>query len=278
LAIVCLLFGGFLLAVGPLDYLLLGWLRRRSYTWILFPVLSVGFALLTLHLSSRYLGSSEVRGALVVVDVGRGGEVLRSSRYEALFPRRDERTSVAGEDEVFTLCTARFRDGRALSGRGRRAAPLLYEGRFPEAYRVTRSLRQWSPVLQRRFRLGPDPRIRVPAVDWDALESLDPSESGFEERARDLLRPDLPAGPAVWLRCDESMPYVIQAGSAVLPLRSLWPALRVRGVPARISPSGSGFRDLAVSRGLTTWDVALLVIERSETEIIFYRRLYEAAP
>ena len=143
---------------------------------------------------------------------------------------------------------------------------------------MTRSLRQWSPVLQRRFRLGPDPRIRVPAVDWDALESLDPSEPGFEGRARDLLRPNLPAGPAVWLRSEESMPYVIQAGSAVLPLQSLWRAVRRRGVPARTSPSGSGFRDLVVSRGPTARDVALLVIERSETEIIFYRRLYEAAP
>src|SRR2546429_987 len=41
--IIVVMFVLFLLAIGPLDYFGLGWLKRRSYTWFTFPAATIGF-------------------------------------------------------------------------------------------------------------------------------------------------------------------------------------------------------------------------------------------
>ena len=41
--------GLFLLMIGPVDYFVLGWLRRRRYTWILFPATSIAFMIATVR-------------------------------------------------------------------------------------------------------------------------------------------------------------------------------------------------------------------------------------
>ena len=88
-------------AIGPADYVLLGLIRRRKLTWVLFPALCVGFSLCMMAMARHCLGSNEQRGAYVFVDLGQGGRVLRTSRYELVY--------AAGESTVDT----RYRDAVA---------------------------------------------------------------------------------------------------------------------------------------------------------------------
>lgn len=71
-----------LAAVG--DYLLLGWLRQRKYTWVLFPVLAAGATATMLVVAHRHMDSLEQRGVFRIVDLGLDGRVLREIRYTAI--------------------------------------------------------------------------------------------------------------------------------------------------------------------------------------------------
>ncbi|MHC4202452.1 MAG: hypothetical protein ACYSU0_20870, partial [Planctomycetota bacterium] len=75
----------FVLAIGPLDYFILGKLKRRSLTWVVFPAVSIFFAVFTVYLSNLYMGRSDHRNSITFVDLGSRGMVLRRSTYEVVF-------------------------------------------------------------------------------------------------------------------------------------------------------------------------------------------------
>jgi hypothetical protein len=80
----------FLLMIGPVDYFLLGFLRRRRFTWVLFPATSLAFLVATVLMANHYLGLRDQRTSLTVVDLGRDGTALRWNRYELVFAARDK--------------------------------------------------------------------------------------------------------------------------------------------------------------------------------------------
>lgn len=82
--------GLFLLMIGPADYYVLGWFRRRRYTWVLFPAVSLLFTLATVLMANHYLGARDVRRSLIVVDLDKDGTALRWNRYELVFAARDK--------------------------------------------------------------------------------------------------------------------------------------------------------------------------------------------
>lgn len=77
-----LLFGlAYLLAIGPLDFLILRKLKRPMLTWFTFPCLAIGFALLAAGvIKAKKAGSSEIR-CLLVEDVFPGLGVTRGSQW-----------------------------------------------------------------------------------------------------------------------------------------------------------------------------------------------------
>src|SRR5690606_23173117 len=75
----------FLLAIAPGDYYLLGKLGRRRWTWILFPSLSLLFTASTMWLARQHLGRSTFDHAITVVDLGRDGVPVKTSRFEMLY-------------------------------------------------------------------------------------------------------------------------------------------------------------------------------------------------
>ena len=64
--------GLFLLMIGPGDFFVLGFLRRRRYTWLLFPATSIAFTVATVLMANYYLGLHDQRRSLIVVDRGQG--------------------------------------------------------------------------------------------------------------------------------------------------------------------------------------------------------------
>ncbi|MCP4592070.1 MAG: hypothetical protein GY842_15155, partial [bacterium] len=148
--------GTFILCVGPLDYFLLGLIRLRKLTWVVFPLTAVLLTLATVWLSQHYLGSDARRSKLSVVDVDSSGEPLCETRYELLFAA-DTRPAVTPlRQELFVPLSTKTVLMNWRGARGEPGRELEYDGRFPGRVQVTQWLSQWSPQLNRRFRLAPD--------------------------------------------------------------------------------------------------------------------------
>lgn len=79
------------------DYLFLGWLRRRKYTWLLFPMLAGGATAGMLAFSNHHMNHLEQRGVLRIVDLGLDGRVLRESRFLVVLPSRTYASQIDGQ-------------------------------------------------------------------------------------------------------------------------------------------------------------------------------------
>ena len=90
----------FLLAIGPGDYFLLGWLKRRRWTWILFPVVSLLFTGFTMWLARQHLGHTSYERAMTVVDLGDDGQPVRTSRFEMLYAASNRTVTVDLQDQL----------------------------------------------------------------------------------------------------------------------------------------------------------------------------------
>ena len=59
----------YIFLVGPGDYFLLGLLKMRRYTWIVFPVVTVLFTGGLVLLSNHYMSTTETGGSIEICDV-----------------------------------------------------------------------------------------------------------------------------------------------------------------------------------------------------------------
>ncbi|HUG93629.1 MAG TPA: hypothetical protein VML55_22505 [Planctomycetaceae bacterium] len=75
----------FVIVVGPVDYFVLGLFRLRRLTWVVFPIVALAFAWFTVWLSNRYMQTTEQSRALVILDVGDGGRIVRSNELKLYF-------------------------------------------------------------------------------------------------------------------------------------------------------------------------------------------------
>jgi hypothetical protein len=144
---VLLVLVAFVAVIGPLDWLVLGRLRMRRLTWVTFPLAAVAFTALTVFLAESYMGGSNRRSAVTVTDLGHDGRVLRETRFEMLFPARNQEATT---DVRNGLCVPiGILPASYYGNRPESAAPARYEGLFPAGYKVHQSLRQWTPQLNR---------------------------------------------------------------------------------------------------------------------------------
>ena len=92
----------YLLTIGPVDYFVLGMFKARRFTWITFPLATIGFTLFTVWLSNTYLSSSAERTFVQILDVTTTGEVARSNRLELLFTMSSNDVTTDVRSGVFT--------------------------------------------------------------------------------------------------------------------------------------------------------------------------------
>ncbi len=172
-SVILLLLAAYVLAVGPVDYVVLGFFRIRRYTWIVFPLVTLAFTLMMIAVAHHYLGSSETGDRLIVTDVVDEGRPVRSSVIDLQFvgTRRDSSARVTGS-LISSL----------------QSGPLTLTGRFPHEYSASRRLEQWTPEIIRTFTLSPDP---VPDLGFDWVDSqLITTTQGRQQLAQVLSRLD----------------------------------------------------------------------------------------
>jgi len=198
----------FLLAIGPGDYFMLGSLRRRRYTWILFPALSFCFMLATVVMANHFLGSRDQRRSLFIVDLDKDGTALRWNRYDVIFAAADKLAVTELKDALWVPLNSSpvpgmqypYNPGGMPPGAPTRmpagtyvrngriryrintygsptygemeTGPSLYEGIVPTHFQTSQLIRQWQPRLNRVFSFEPPPVPLIP--NWREVEAAWP--------------------------------------------------------------------------------------------------------
>jgi hypothetical protein len=153
---------GFIALATVADYFFLGWLRRRKYTWLLFPSLAAAATSIMLAVANRHMNALEQRGSLRVVDLGYDGRILREHRVTAILPTHakaesfETRSALAAE-----LVFAGWEAYNVWNRPNSRSAianyqlnpqkdliehlPANVEGSIPSTSRLHLALQQWTP-------------------------------------------------------------------------------------------------------------------------------------
>lgn len=214
----------FLLAIAPADYFLLGLLRQRKYTWVLFPAMCVVFTVATVSVARHYTGTSDHRGSLVITDLGEDGRPLRTTRIEHIItagthmisddvknglfawtdiqPRSETRmapntakvpVSGAAMPKVVPArpgSAATFAPTYEDAPRPQVSNPVEYDGMVPTMFRVRRLSRQWSPSM---VRVTATAALEVvPPIPWRQLDAIDPRSSAGQDQIVEQIRRTLP--------------------------------------------------------------------------------------
>jgi hypothetical protein len=287
----------FLLAIAPADYLILGLLRRRRYTWLVFPTLCVLFTVATVWVAGYYTGTVDHRGSVVIVDVGTKGKPLRTTRIDhiitagtrpittdvknGLFARTD--VQPLRSDDTATKPTGNLAPAGELGGADANDG-LRYAGALPSAFTVTRLSRQWTPTMDRVTASGT--QLGVPQIVWPELDSIDTSSERGRAAIIERVRRVAPDCELVFLT--DSKRLAVQSQVLADGHRSRfrnWPAVlaalaqrsdnRLFSIVSQISPNGAGdLEDLSVLSGADPNSCLLHVaIERGEDLFVFRRLL-----
>jgi hypothetical protein len=284
------LLASFLVVVAPGDYWILGWLRRRRFTWIVFPIVSLMFTAITVAIAGYYSGNTDHRNSLVIVDLARDGRPLRTSRIMHVITADTHMLTADVRDGLFTKTEVQ----PAQSGSDqpnplkdpldelpvRVEQKLVYEGVLPAAYMVSWLSKQWSPAMHRMTRVGSD--VEVPQIDWAAFDRFDLAAESGRERAVKMLRDALPECALLFATGKDSLaiPFPAIAGDSAERFAA-WPDVLtslgrrtdfgLMSILFGLSPNGAGdLEDLAVldDADSATWLVHVAVI-RGEDLIVF---------
>lgn len=159
-------FAAFLVWIGPVEWWLLGRIRRRRWTWITFPLAAIAATTAVAMIARSTLGGQDHLRRLVVVDCDRAGIPRRTITVELRFTAGDSATVLKPHAEV--VCAMPGSDERRGGGA---MAPLRSEHRGPwyDGGEVEIGLPQWTPVLVVRTGFaapaGPDPGWAGAAAD-----------------------------------------------------------------------------------------------------------------
>ena len=301
----------FLLMIGPGDYFVLGFLRRRRFTWVLFPATSIAFTVATVLMANHYLGLRDQRRSLIVVDLAKDGTALRWNRYELVFAARDKQSVTELKDALWAPLDVRAgmpnfvqvmpgrpynsfnpNYGYVSGGTGRETDPPLYDGVLPVHFQSSEAIRQWQPEVNRIFSFEPPPVPLFP--NWRAIEEAWPNLDNVQTRLAEEKFPKCdvrvisrhnpniissdPRDPLS--RYTISLPNsVVGRVEEILPDSILGEicvadSTGLQSLVSQISPTGGGNFEDAQAMDPEANDSVLAVVTRSGDDIVVYRRFF----
>lgn len=299
----------YVVAIGPGDYFFLGILKKRKWTWLLFPATTVAVAAGTIVLSHWYMRVSAIPRRVTVLDIGAGNRVARTSAFETLFRGTPgEAVTDVTRKMLCPMSLQRFSQGswfnyqQAQAGgtaqQYRLAGTSRFTGRVPTQYAVQQYLPQWTPQLNRMFGMSsPEDAVEF---DWQSLAgqqfgSVSDAEivSAAKETAEKLIAA-LGAPSAVFIATADRLRLVSgetdalqsaavvsayqwqsQEGRTFLHDICLYPHGGFFNVVSQISPKGGDdFEDLALLDPSDPNQWLLIVVAPRGDDLIVYRKLY----
>jgi hypothetical protein len=278
----------FVLLIGPADYYVLGFLKRRRLTWVWFPVTCVGFTIVTVLMANHYLGLRDQRCSLTVVDLGKDGSALRWNKYELVFAARDKQSVTEVKNALWSHMDARMDpDDYYRPSRGRYTNPggynyaenpgendntPLYSGTLPIQFQTSETIHQWQPELNRIFSFE-NPPVPLPA-DWSAIENAWPDLHAI----RSLLSKDKPFNGDLYAMYGTNSVNSDIGSTGILDLSllsqlCLGQPIGLLSIVSQVSPTGgSSFEDIPAMDSAN--DSALAIVTQTGDDIIVYRRFF----
>lgn len=167
----------YVVLIGPADWVVLGAIQRRKWTWIAFPAVTIALTLGTVWLAEWYMQVKGDRRSVTFHDVGAGQKIARRNRFEVVFLSSERLVSTELTREIFTAMTLqRFSSGmwRSYQEAQMREGDQSHKythiakttGRVPAHYTVTQFVSQWTPQLNRRFSI-PAGNDAPGKLDWN---------------------------------------------------------------------------------------------------------------
>ena len=294
-SIFALIMLGYVFAVGPLDYFLLGWLRCRRYTWFLFPIVTAFFTALTMGVAVSYMGSDSTGGELIITDLDERNRPVRQTHIETIFfgsgatAEREYRNSLLVQAGNATGIVDSFAMPLSPRQRGRGDDPPEYRGNTPQSFSISQFVPQWSPVTLRQTTFDCQD-TEIPSIPWNDATLV--TTSAGQSRLRGMIKvlDDSQAG-----RFEAEVHHlggrtIIYFGTPTTedssaggdPLRQLVAAVPTvfpdgvgaAGLVSQFSPQGgAGFEDLAISDVADAAEYVLVISRiRGQTVEVFRRR------
>jgi len=313
-SVIVMILAGYILTIGPVDYLVLGWFRRRKYTWFVFPVVTAAFTLLMIAVAYSYLASEDTGGRLVITDLVDDGVPARQTILETLYysarsesvTEHKNATLVQAEDSFTALDWMQMNLQQSAPTA---TEPLTITGRFPQNYRVSQQVQQWSPVSLRTFSLEPEV-TNVPPINWNdpGLVTTDGGRLQLQGSLRKLPTDNGVTWYGVVLNQTNEFPLQGNLSSALATAASMPYGLRIRvgeqfarstlaeamlsSIPtakrgadgifrlvSQLSPEGaSSLEDLAFLDPTDPAQWALIVVQVQREEFFVFRKLYVVDP
>jgi hypothetical protein len=178
----------YVLAIGPADYLTLGMLRGRKYTWILFPCFTVLFTGGAIWVSNMMMQGRDHGGSIHLMDVTPQGHLARETEIGLLFFASSTSARTELVQKLFTPLDHRRLGARALHRLDdremseSRSTPMIVSGMLPHHGEALQSVPQWTPQLNRTLRIPAEPVAEPSGFDWSV--PIDP----FTPEGLDTLR------------------------------------------------------------------------------------------
>ncbi len=141
----------YIAAIGFGDYIILGKLKRRRWTWFTFPAMTLLVSLLSIGTAKGYLGTSQELSAVEFRDVANDGTLCRVQRFELLFRSSSGRAETKLDQVAYTP-VARQNPGSQNYQGGMQAIDaqmIVIEGIPTAQATVTQQIEQWKPQLNR---------------------------------------------------------------------------------------------------------------------------------
>jgi hypothetical protein len=296
----------FVLLIGPADYFVLGFFRRRRLTWVLFPATSIAFTVAMVLMANHYLGLRDQRRSLIVVDLDRDGTALRWNRYELVFAARDKQSVTELKDALWAPLNVQVLAqpglyfipyNRSYGYRGdaaHEAGPPLYDGAVPVHFQIREVIHQWQPELNRIFSFEP-PSVPMPA-NWRAIEAAWPNlhniraklaEGKFSKCDVCVISPPNPnignSGPGGVVPAPAYS--ISRRSSAVSPIHEILPdsilsrlcvadSAGLQTLVSQVSPTGGGNFEDAPAMDPEADDSVLAIVTQFGDDIVVYRRFF----
>ncbi|MCH9789997.1 MAG: hypothetical protein K0U82_04195 [Planctomycetes bacterium] len=164
---------GYVLIIGPGEYFILGKLRIRRFTWITFPLISIGFALIAFMLSDYFMQTSYERKVLAIYDLDAQGEPVKENKIELIFTGSYQQIETKIKSGLFTpmnhseLGMIPNYNMYARNMSTALVGPPFYSGSIPTQYSVFQLMPQWTPQLNRIVHNYPE-ELSAP-FDWSTI-------------------------------------------------------------------------------------------------------------
>jgi hypothetical protein len=304
-SVIALILAGYVLTIGPVDYFLLGWLRLRKYTWVVFPIVTICFTFLTIAVAHDYMSSEDTGGRLVITDVVDNGIPARQTVLETLFLGAKTEITTNHKSQLVVQAEDSFTTADWVNNYGngperKSDTPLNYSGHFPQNYTILQEVQQWSPVSLRTLSLEPE-GVKLPSIDWSDSTLVTTLEGNIRLKAA-LSQNQIPIHSAVIYHNGNQhalvgqLPPAFQAGSgpeilapgydtpgsrtlAIQQLLSYIPTASnntgLFRIVSQIAPQGAGsLEDLAFwdSSDPSQWALVIMTTDGDEFQV--YRKLY----